>query len=705
LAHEGSVVNSNPISGNTYSTNSQFGLGDEIGTDNFVVYNGTETNVTITGLTSGVEYHFSFYEYFTSDYCYLTPSYNGSSTTIGPPSITTDVVSNIAETTALSGGNISSDNGAAVTARGVCWNTSGTPTIADSKTSDGSGIGSFTSSLAGLSPLTEYFVMAYATNSYGTAYGNEEIFTTACGLVNSFPFTQNFDSWSNSIPEVSCTPDGSVSLNDCWENQSGDNIDWDIFDGPTSSNNTGPTTDYSGSGKYLYTETSSCFESTGHIISPNFDLTSLDNAILQFYYHMYGADMGTLSVQVSIDGGSNWSADIWSLSGDQGDQWQVATVQLGSYVSSNNFVFRFKAVTGTSFTSDMAIDEISITEPCAGPSQQSTAFEVTSINDNDLTVNWIRGNGTDVLVIARQGSAVSHSPVTGTTYTANTDFGVGDDLGSGNYIIYNGSGTSVTTTSLEAGTNYHFAIHEYFTSGNCYAVSGLIGDATTSGTSPCIMCVSNGNTTYETSTTLVEVNTISNTSGKPGSYGDYTSLSTDLEVGSNHDLSVRVNTDGSYTVHTKVWIDWNQDCDFDDAGEEFDLGSIANVEDGLTDLSPLSILVPTDALLGNITMRVSTKYNSDPTSCETGFDGEVEDYTINVVPASTTWNGTTTNWNDTSNWPDGIIPNSSYEVTIPASPVNGEFPVVPNGTTAHCYSLTLEDGATITVNGILEVEK
>jgi uncharacterized protein (TIGR02145 family) len=94
------------------------------------------------------------------------------------PTVTTDTVSSITDTTAQSGGNVTSDGGAAVTARGVCWSTSPTPTIADSKTTDGSGTGSFTSSLTGLTANTDYYVRAYATNSAGTGYGAERYFTT-----------------------------------------------------------------------------------------------------------------------------------------------------------------------------------------------------------------------------------------------------------------------------------------------------------------------------------------------------------------------------------------------------------------------------------------------------------------------------------------------------------------------------------------------
>ena len=106
---------------------------------------------------------------------------NGSSTTYNLPTVTTNAVSNVAETSATCGGNVSSDGGATVTARGVCWSTSQNPTTSSSHTTDGSGMGSFTSSLTGLTASTTYYVRAYATNSIGTTYGNEVSFTTTTG--------------------------------------------------------------------------------------------------------------------------------------------------------------------------------------------------------------------------------------------------------------------------------------------------------------------------------------------------------------------------------------------------------------------------------------------------------------------------------------------------------------------------------------------
>lgn len=92
--------------------------------------------------------------------------------------VTTDSITNIGRLDADGGGNVTSDGGASVTARGVCWDTTTTPDINDSTTSNGTGTGTFTSDISGLSPNILYYVRAYDTNSVGTACGGQVSFTT-----------------------------------------------------------------------------------------------------------------------------------------------------------------------------------------------------------------------------------------------------------------------------------------------------------------------------------------------------------------------------------------------------------------------------------------------------------------------------------------------------------------------------------------------
>ena len=102
---------------------------------------------------------------------------------IALPSLTTTAASSISFTTATSGGNITSDGGAEVTARGVCYSTTTNPTIAGNYTTDGSGTGTFTSTLSGLASSTIYYIRAYTTTTRGTSYGNQVTCTTAAPFI------------------------------------------------------------------------------------------------------------------------------------------------------------------------------------------------------------------------------------------------------------------------------------------------------------------------------------------------------------------------------------------------------------------------------------------------------------------------------------------------------------------------------------------
>jgi PKD repeat protein len=226
--------------------------------------------------------------------------------------------------------------------------------------------------------------------------------------------------------------------------------------------------------------------------------------------------------------------------------------------------------------------------------------------------------------------------------------------------------------------------------------------------STCSYCQSYGNMIYETGTRLVEFNTISNASPeiKPAPYNDYTSISTDVIQGSAHDLIVRVNTDGNFTVQTFAWIDWNQDCDFDDPGESFDMGSAWGVTNGLTSASPYSVNVPMDAQLGTTRMRIATRYRFDPASCSINYDGEVEDYSVNVLPRLITWTGNnSTNWDLASNWDQNVVPTSHNDVLIPSSPLGGRFPEIASPTMdAQCNNMEIASGANISIFGGLTVQ-
>lgn len=121
----------------------------------------------------------------------------------------------------------------------------------------------------------------------------------------------------------------------------------------------------------------------------------------------------------------------------------------------------------------------SFTTPCNDPSGQATLFTSSSISTTTATIGWTRGNGNEVLVVARAAGAVNADPVDGTNYTANAAFGSGNQIGTGDFVVYKGTGTSVNLTNLVQGTTYHFAVYEFSTPSNCYNEVELTGNLTT----------------------------------------------------------------------------------------------------------------------------------------------------------------------------------------------------------------------------------
>ena len=368
VVREGSAVNQDPTSGTTYTANAAFGSGSQIGTGNYVVYDGTAGTVTVTGLTSGQSYYFAVYTYNAADHCYNITELTGNTTTLGPPTVTTTAVSGITDNSANSGGNVTSDNGSAVTARGVCWNTTGTPTTADNTTSDGTGTGTFTSSMTGLSSSTTYYVRAYATNAYGTSYGNEETFTTLCGVF-TLPFTEDFS---------------SGALPNCWENvdNQGSGQIWQF-------NNPGGRTINTSSSANGFAILDSDNYGNGNsqdadLITPTLDLSGYTGVNLYFehYFRSYSGSSATLSY--SIDGGANWT---------QIQQWTSSTANAETFNQAIPAVdgqanVKFKWNYTGSYGWYWAVDDINIT---GTPVSTAISWNGSVNSDWQNTSNWDGG--------------------------------------------------------------------------------------------------------------------------------------------------------------------------------------------------------------------------------------------------------------------------------------------------------------------------
>ncbi|MEN0004024.1 MAG: proprotein convertase P-domain-containing protein [Bacteroidota bacterium] len=153
----------------------------------------------------------------------------------------------------------------------------------------------------------------------------------------------------------------ACDLNGIWQNSTEDDFDWFPFSGSTGTQNTGPSSDISGSGNYLYAEVtgSACNNGTqAYLVSDCIELDKRGSVEchLSFNYHLFGDDIGSLSLEVQ-DISNMWTT-LWSVSGNQGNAWQKAYVSLDGYADGAILQFRFVATSGAGPEGDMAIDEV-----------------------------------------------------------------------------------------------------------------------------------------------------------------------------------------------------------------------------------------------------------------------------------------------------------------------------------------------------------
>jgi len=251
-------------------------------------------------------------------------------------------------------------------------------------------------------------------------------FTTSCAI-SSVPYFEDFEN-AGIIPS-------------CWTNDVGDDIDWS-FGQTTPSLNTGPSGDHTtGNGYFAFTEASqpNYPNMQADMLSPWIDVSSLSIPALDFWYHMYGADMGSL--HVDINDGSGWTNDIFQIAGEQGDFWAQTYVNLSPY--ADTIQLRFRGITGTFAYSDMAIDDIVIDEmpSCVPPSM----LTISNLTNTSVSISW-----TEV------GSATAW----------NIEYGpAGFTPGTGS-IIYNTTNNPYNITGLTPSTDYEYYVQSFCSIGD-----------------------------------------------------------------------------------------------------------------------------------------------------------------------------------------------------------------------------------------------
>ena len=291
--------------------------------------------------------------------------------------------------------------------------------------------------LNNLNPITAYSVIVSSVcPNNDTSYNSSAIsFTTNC-LARIAPFTESFDT----IFPI------------CWSQEGvSDDFDWTLNDGGTNSANTGPSDDITGGGSYMYTEASNPRDDgdTAIMYSENIDLTNLTNPELNFYYHMYGSAIGDLNID--LYDGNNY-VNIFSISGDQGDQWFQQSIPIST--SSNTVKFRITGILsedsdGDTWPGDIAVDNFEIREAptCPTPS----GLTLSNITSNSAQISWSSSTNANSWVINYNGNSLttSSNPTILNNLNPTTAYSViVSSICPNNDTSYNSSPISFTTNCL-----------------------------------------------------------------------------------------------------------------------------------------------------------------------------------------------------------------------------------------------------------------
>lgn len=547
VAKQGGAPASTPSDGTSYTASSVFGSGDIIGAGEFVVYNGSSNSVSVTGLSAGTTYFFQVFEYNCS--CTFAV-YNTSTAVDNPNSTTTDCPEPATQASATSSSgtigttqfNISWTNGDG-TNRLVVVSTAGavtaTPSDGSSYTASsaapfGSDIGTSelvaysgtanNVTITGLTPGTTYYWAVFEFNDCQPDYnitlpatssettcttptghatgsaasgqtttqfqldwnvgdGNRRIVVVREGLaVNATPsdgtdylenadFTLGQDIGGGNIVvyDGADNPTGTVIItNLTW----GTTYFWKIFEyntcGPTYY--TGGTPESGSTSTTCPEPTTDATPSTSNILSTSFQLDWVNGGD-PGSNHLVVVKQGALPFTVFPSDGISYSANSnFTLGQDLGSGNIAVYASTGLSVTITNLspgteysyaVYEFNDCNPNYLSPTTAVG--SITTVCDEPLTSSSASSATGILKNQFQLNWSNGSGTNRLVVVSPVGAVTATPVDGSSYAADpiSPFSGAADLGTSEFVVYNGTGTNVTLTNLNPGTEYFWAIYEF----------------------------------------------------------------------------------------------------------------------------------------------------------------------------------------------------------------------------------------------------
>lgn len=268
-----------------------------------------------------------------------------------------------------------------------------------------------------------------------------------------------------------------------------------------------------------------------------------------------------------------------------------------------------------------------------------SALSTTNCENGSVNLTWTDATGCidDYLVVA--STSIETAPNTN-SFSANTTYGNSTPYGNG-YVVYQGSSTTTTVTGLTNGTQYYYTI---FTRNGDSWSNGISVNCTPQ-TSYCTPAPWSSNDSEIEGVTLIgENNTIANASINvcTNTVQDHTDMSADLFEGGTYTLTVEFGDCGTnyidYNGAGGVWIDWNNDGDFDDIGEKIATVTLVGTNSGTNQIEDILINVPSGQTTGNYRMRIiqdegGSEASIDP--CTSPGWGTIADYTVEIIPSCT----------------------------------------------------------------------
>ena len=400
-------------------------------------------------------------------------------------------------------------------------------------------------------------VSVTATNGGGTS-NPSTLAVAPVAVVTSFPSSNNFENETQHSTVAATT--GFTFVSTGWRNISGDDGDWRSDVGGTGSANTGPGNG-TGSGQpdhnpgtsaghYLYVESSSPnFPSKEfHIWSPPYNLSLMTSPILTFWFSLYSATNATLALQYSLDNGVNFqpltfmcptvstSSVIYQ---NMGTSWRQGLVDLSSLQSNTNIMFRFIATTGTSFDSDVCLDDIKLVDAV------NTSIDV---GENITLGSSVYNNASGLILNGSAAQIVTPAGYSIKNLTVNNSNGV--TISGSNLVVDN----TLTLTSGVVATGNNSVI---ITSTSASALSGGSGTSFINGTLRRHLSANTDTYSFPIgqgagSTNYFRADLINNNMNLPGNT-DFVQMkvASEAETGSNIDLNLNTNHNG--TMITNVF--------------------------------------------------------------------------------------------------------------------------------------------------------